>query len=256
MQWLSEEDIHIDTWNKIMAVAMTPELYEPEIQEKLPANLSTMSLLAKLTKEQLDQAVQEGIVTPELSYRALAAWKKPRQKAKDHKVKVLRLIPDAIAIAPWASNEQIAEVKEALQQALSKLSIEARLISIPEIEKLEEKAEMHWQEQEFKVIFKQFAPPWLAMEMLEQPLRELSDKEKCKTHDEMITVGLLKHTHQALKGKNKQARYKSREIIMGFASSQNVIALAIARRVFGREMEIIGEDLFSKEYGYLTNDFD
>lgn len=246
--WLEEQDIHVDTWARILGVANTPWLHDPAIQKKLPANLTTLSLLAKLSTDELNDAERAELINPGLTYRKLAHWTSERRKEKSQKTRLLKVLDEVIALPHDVSEEQMEEVKQVLRTALAKLTIEARMIRMPEVEKLEEKAEQQWQKAKFDQIFEDLAPAGLTRERLDEPLKAIIGQIEGLDNEKYMDVALIKCTHEMINGKTKQGRYKNKERVLSLAYSQNQTALRIAEELMGRDYRRLEGHDYMNEY--------
>jgi len=240
-QWLSEEEIHIDTWSKILDVAGTAKLYSSELQPLLPANISTLSLLAKLSEEELDQAIEEGVIRPDLSYRSLAAWRKSRTETRERKPELFNLLPFVVALAPQANELDAFTVRVAIEEALSRLSAKGQLIHLDEVSALKEKSEPQWQlarlEDIRKLVNDIIAPKEVTLELLEKPQKEINEVLKLADNDSHQAVAVLKVARDSILGSTKQKRYQCRQKLTQLAWDQNDTALFICKNLYGQDLQ-------------------
>ncbi len=70
--WLQQNALSADTWEKVVKIAQAAEdLCEPGLLSHLPANFSTLALLSRCSRDDVAEARRQGLITPDLSHRAL-----------------------------------------------------------------------------------------------------------------------------------------------------------------------------------------
>lgn len=235
-QWLRSAGIHPDTWSKVATLGQAEPLHQPELVSKLPANFSTLALLARFSEQELQDALAEGLVTPKLSYRALAAWRKARDEKQVERAPLLQLLPIAVAVAPDAHAVDEIAIRTAIEEALSTLSVKGQLIELQGWDRLHEQATQQWQRQRLEEarldLNQRIAPRSVSPELLRLPLGELKDAMADLEPDQWIEVYALKNAEIALDGETKQQRYASRTRLQSMAEG-HAFSAALLRDVVG-----------------------
>jgi hypothetical protein len=212
--WLEQQGLHPDTWAKVISVGRAEPLHDPEIAALLPASFSTLALLSRCTRKEFDDARKEGLITPELTHRALAAWRKQREDQQLKRAPALRLVPLVVALEPDADSMDELAIQIALQEAISSLSVQGELIHLKGWDNPEEQAIQQWQQARLEdaraEVNRLIAPHSITADDLSKSLREL--KMHCATFGRGAwgVVYPLKNAYGALYDPAKQQRYACR----------------------------------------------
>ncbi len=229
--WLQEQGLHPDTWAKVLSVGRAEPLHDPEIVAMLPPSFSTLALLSRFSRRDFDDARKEGLITPELTHRALAAWRKQREDQQLKRAPALRLVPLVIALDPDADAMDELAIQTALQDAISSLSVQGELIQLKGWDNPEEQAIQQWQqarlEEAMAEVNRRIAPHSITADDLSKSLREL--KMKCAEFGRGAwgVVYPLKNAYGALYDPAKQQRYACRNRLQVMAQTD-----AFARKLY------------------------
>lgn len=236
-QWLQLVGIHPDTWAKLVGVARAEPLYDSALSALLPASFSTLALLSRCSRLDFDSAIKEGLISPKLSYRTLAAWRKQREAQQPSRAPVLQLLPVVIAVSVDINAIDEVGMLTALRQAVDDQPLKAELIHLNGWENLQEQAVSQWQqcrlEEAREEVNRLIAPHSVTAEELERPLGELKDLCIDLDKDEWIAVYVLKNAHIALYGPAKQQRYAARTRLQSIADNGNRQADELIQALLG-----------------------
>ncbi len=236
-QWLQLVGIHPDTWAKLVGIARAEPLYNPALSALLPASFSTLALLSRCSRRDFDAAIKEGLISPKLSYRTLAAWRKQREEQQPSRAPVLHLLPVVVAYSADIDATEEVGMLAALQQAINAQPHKAELIHLNGWENLQEQALTQWQkcrlEEAREEVNRLIAPHAVTAEELEKPLGELKDLCIDFDTDEWIAVYVLKNAHIALYGPTKQQRYAARTRLQMSANNGNRLASELIQALLG-----------------------
>jgi hypothetical protein len=61
-------------FSKLAAIGRCPALYNPEVETSLPPNYSILHIARKLTSEELDRAIAQGVISPDTNRAELDRW--------------------------------------------------------------------------------------------------------------------------------------------------------------------------------------
>lgn len=237
-EWLNQNGIHPDTWAKVMAVATATKIHDPKLIPRLPASLSTLSLLARLTEEVLNRAHTEGLITPNLSYRQLATWRKANVEVESPSSPITKLLPVVVALDPDTSGMDEVIILQAIQDALVKSKIRCQMITVNNWDRVEAQAESQWQrgviEEGIKEINGLMSERQITFEELSQPLGSLHVKLFSEEDEDFRFVYALKMAYDCVFSESKQRRYQCRKMLINLAQKDNPVACKLARGLMGK----------------------
>lgn len=237
-QWLQGLNIHPDTWAKVVGLGQAEALHSPEMVGRLPANFSTLALLARCSGEELQEALGIGLITPSLTYRALAAWRKARGEGKTMKAPLFRLVPIAIAMGKDTCAMDELAVNTAIYEALAALKIKTQMIHLNGWEHIEEQTTEQWQaarlEESRQQVNKIINPHYISKEELSSlPLATLKAAKSGVTKSNLDIISALKYAELALNGTSKQQRYSSKARLLEMAAKGSEFARDLMKNVLG-----------------------
>jgi hypothetical protein len=236
--WLEQQGLHPDTWAKVLSVGRAEPLHDPEIAALLPASFSTLALLSRCSQKDFDDARSESLITPELTHRALAAWRKQREDQQLKRAPAVRLMPLVIALDPDADAMDELAIQTALQDAINSLSIKGELIHLNDWDDPQDQALQQWQQARLEdaraEVNRLIAPHSITAELLNRALGEIKDHCATLDHDGWIAVYTLKNAHTSLYGPTKQKRYAARSKLQSAADRGNELARELVRVLLGR----------------------
>lgn len=237
-EWFKAVGIHPDTWAKLLGIARAEPLHDPEVADILPASFSTLALLSRCNLKEFRAAISEGLITPQLTHRALAAWRKQQHDQQQSRQPVLRLMPVLIALDPQASEMDELAIRVAIQSALNGLSSQGQLIELQNWENLDEQVTHQWRLARCKEAVEQvnelIRPHSLAFSAFMQPLGELKHDCSELSKEQWGAVYALKNGVDAVFAPTKQKRYASRIRLEAQAEDGNAFASELARVLLGR----------------------
>lgn len=235
--WLDHAGIHPDTWAKLAAIARAEHLHEADVVSMLPPSFSTLSLLSRCSKKEFKTAMDQGLITPKLTHRALSAWRKEQESKQPNREPLLRLLPMVVALDPQTNAMDDLAIMLSIHDAMDKRGINFELIYLDNWEDLDAQAVHQWRRarlmQALEQVNHQISPKILTMADLSIPLGEL--KEMCAglNRKQWASVHTLKNAHDAVYAPTKQKRYASRIRIQRDADQGNELAGALTRHLLG-----------------------
>jgi hypothetical protein len=237
-EWFEAIGIHPDTWAKLLGIARAEPLHEPEVADILPASFSTLALLSRCSLKEFRAAISEGLITPKLTHRALAAWRKQQPDKHQSRQPVLRLMPVVIALDPQASEMDELAIQVAIQSALDGLGSQGQLVQIRNWENLDEQVTHQWRLERCKEAVERvnelIRPHSLGFSAYMQPLGELKHDCSELSKEQWGAVYALKNGVDAVFAPTKQKRYASRIRLEAQAEDGNTFASELARALLGR----------------------
>lgn len=235
--WLDHAGIHPDTWAKLAAIARAEHLHEADVVSMLPPSFSTLSLLSRCSKKEFKTAMDQGLITPKLTHRALSAWRKEQESKQPNREPVLRLLPMVVALDPQADAMDDVSILCWIHEAMDKLSINFELIHLDNWEDIDAQAVHQWRRarlmQALEQVNHQISPKILTMADLSIPLGELKEMFAGLDREQWASIHTLKNAHDAVYAPTKQKRYASRIRIQRDADQGNELARALTRHLLG-----------------------
>jgi hypothetical protein len=237
--WLEQQGLHPDTWAKVISVGRAEPLHDPEIAALLPASFSTLALLSRCTRKDFDDARKQGLITPKLTHRTLAAWRKQREDRQLKRAPALRLMPLVIALDPDADTMDMLAIQTAMQDAVNSLSVKGELIHLLNgWDNPGDQALQQWQQARLEdaraEVNRMIAPLSITAELLNRSLGEIKDHCATLDHDGWIAVYNLKNAHTSLYGPTKQQRYAARSRLQAAADHGHEFSRELVRVLLGR----------------------
>lgn len=236
-KWLDSIGIHPDTWAKLISIACAEPLHEPAMADLLPASFSTLALLSRCNLKELRTAISEGLITPKLTHRALAAWRKQQPQQQQSRGPVLRLMPLAIALDPHASEMDELTIQIAIQSALDGISSKGLLVQLRNWESLEEQVTHQWRlarsKEALDRVNELISPHRLSLSSFAQSSRELKRVCSDLSKGQWDAVYTLKNGFDAVFAPTKQKRYASRMRLEAQVEYGNTFASELAQVLLG-----------------------
>jgi hypothetical protein len=237
-EWLQSVGVHPDTWAKVVALGKAEALHSPDLLSYLPASFSTLALLARCSSDEITDASKEGLITPKLTYRKLAAWRKAREEQQGSTSFLYRLLPVAIAVSPDATEMEILSITVAIQETLDANAAKSQMIHLDNWEQIDEQATCQWQEarlEEARIEVNDLISPHhiSASELTEMTLSSLKQLKTGIGKAEWEAVSALKQAESAIYGHSKQQRYTSRMRLQEMAGKGNPTAIQLVKNVLG-----------------------
>ncbi|QVL52272.1 MAG: hypothetical protein KFB97_12620 [Cyanobium sp. M30B3] len=237
-QWIQGLDIHPDTWSKVVGLGQAEALYSPEMVGRLPANFSTLALLARCSGEELQEALANGLINPRLTYRALAAWRRARSEEETKKAPLFHLVPIAIAMGQDTCAMDELAINTAIHEALAALNIKTQIIHLNGWEHIEEQTTEQWQaarlEEARQQVNKIINPHHISKEELSNlPLTTLKAAKSGATKSSLDVISALKYAELALNGISKQQRYSNKARLLEMAAKGSEFAKDLMKNVLG-----------------------
>ncbi len=235
-EWLKQNGLHADTWAKVVAVGTATKLHDPKLITRLPGSLSTLSLLARLTEIELERAENEGLITPDLSYRQLATWRKANSDVQSSSNPLSKLVPILVAIDQSGSGMEELIILGAIQEALDKISVRGQLISLNNWDRIEAQVEKQWQrgviEDGISEVNNLMGEHLLTIEDLSKTTRSLQ-AGKLYDEDDIKHIYALKMAYNCVYLESKQGRYQSRKRLVRLAKNGNPTAIKLTHNLLG-----------------------
>ncbi len=216
--WLKQNALSADTWEKVVKIAQAAEdLRDPGLLSHLPANFSTLALLSRCSRDDVAEARRQGLITPDLSHRALTAWRKQREKKQLNRAPAFHLLPVLVALNADADPIDQLSIEIALQGALETLSGQGVLIHLKSWENLQEQALRQWQDVHLEVarakVNRLIEPALLTLTADDLKAMSLTEiKTYCLdlTPEQWGSVYVLKIAYNCVYAPDKQTRYVAR----------------------------------------------
>lgn len=237
-QWLKSIGIHPDTWAKVVALGQADTLHNPEVFGRLPANFSTLALLARCNTQELQEALREGLISHRLTYRALAAWRKARCEEDTSKAPLFQLVPIAIAMGQDACAMDELAINTAIHEALAALKIKTQIIHLKGWERIEEQTTEQWRSarlEEARVEVNNIIYPHRISkeELSSLTIAHLKAAKSGLSQSDWEAISALKHAEVALNGLSKQQRYASKTRLQEMEAKGSGLARKLLREVLG-----------------------
>lgn len=238
--WLKQQALSPDTWDKVVRIARAEALHDPGLRSHLPANFSTLALLTRCSRNDLEDARSQGLITPELSHRALTAWRKEREEQQLNRTPAFRLLPVLVALEADADPIDDLSLQMALQSALETLAAQGVLIHLKSWENLPEQALRQWQDVHLEAA-RQKVNRLIGADLLTLTAADLKTMSlgEIKTHcldlppEQWAWVYVLKLAFNCVYGRDKQTRYVARNRLQGMAQT-HPLAQELAPQVLGK----------------------
>lgn len=234
---LSTAGIHRLTWSKLVGIGRAQHLYDSEVLELLPASFSTLAVLSRCTRDEFNEALRQGLISPALTHRALSAWRKEQGAIQPTRGSFLRLMPLVVALDPQAGpmEEQVIEV--AIQEALNNLSVHGELIFLRNWENPNEQAIEQWRqarlEQARQELNRLITPYELSAADLREPLGTLKSELSGLDRKQWKAIGALRTAYACFHAPTNQKRYAARNRLQRAADKGNELAAQLTRVLLG-----------------------
>ena len=235
--WLQQNSLSADTWEKVVKIAQAEDLRDPGLLSHLPANFSTLALLSRCSRDDLAEARRQGLITPDLSHRALTAWRKQRE---EQQLPAFRLLPVLVALDADADPIDQLSIEMALQGALDTLSGQGVLIRLDSWENLQEQALRQWQDVHLEAAREQvnrlIEPALLTLTADDLTTMSLSEiKTYCLdlTPEQWGSVYSLKIAYNCVYSPDKQTRYVARNRLREMTKT-HPLAQDLAPQILGK----------------------
>lgn len=238
--WLKQNALSADTWEKVVKIAQAEDLRDPGLLSHLPANFSTLALLSRCSRDDVAEARRQGLITPDLSHRALTAWRKQREEQQLNRTPAFRLLPVLVALEADADPIDELSLQVALQSALETLAAQGVLIHLKSWENLQEQALRQWQDLHLEAarakVNRLIEPALLTLTADDLKTMSLSEiKTYCLalTPEQWGSVYVLKIAFNCVYAPEKQTRYVARNRLQGMTKT-HPLAQDLAPQVLGK----------------------
>lgn len=238
--WLQQNALSADTWEKVVKIAQAEDLRDPGLLSHLPANFSTLALLSRCSRDDVAEARRQGLITPDLSHRALTAWRKQREEQQLNRAPAFHLLPVLVALDADADPIDQLSIEMALQEALDTLSGQGVLIRLDSWENLQEQALRQWQDFHLEAarekVNRLIEPALLTLTADDLKAMSLSEiKTYCLdlTPEQWGSVYVLKIAYNCVYAPEKQTRYVARNRLQEMTKT-HPLAQDLAPQILGK----------------------
>jgi hypothetical protein len=236
--WLRDQGISSSVWSKLITIGSAVGLRTPGRMERLPANFSTLVLVARCSEAELDQMEREGLIHPTVSFRTIEAWRRSSHKKPSAKTKAkCTVLPYVIAVDGQLDALVELSIISSIYDLIDKLPVRAELVRCEHkaLGKTEGKVREQWIqgriEREINKLNKQTDLDVITDESIKKSIVEFKKALPMLQHEEMLTAYSIKHAYDYLKSESKDQRYFGKQKVKEIAEQGNRSALRLMEAI-------------------------
>jgi hypothetical protein len=232
--WLRDQGISSSVWSKLITIGSATGLRAPGRMQRLPANFSTLVLIARCSEAELNQMEREGLIHPSVSFRTIEAWRRSRNKKPSAKTKVqCSVLPYVIAADNQLDPLDELSLINAVVDFIHKLPVQAELVRCEResLRKTEGKVREQWIQgcidREASKLNKQTELNVITDDSIKKSIGEFKKALPALQPDEILTAYSIKHAYDYLTSESKDQRYFGKQKVREIADQGNDTALRL-----------------------------